>query len=262
MAEPSSYTRKDIEKAADIILNAKYVVALTGAGMSVESGIPPFRGPGGIWTQHGEPPMDGYQRFLKNPKKTWEDRINPKGPMVKLAKALRNAVPNPGHIALVELELLNIIKSIITQNIDNLHCEAGSSNVLEIHGNATLLRCINCNTRYEQEEISLDTIPPKCPGCEGFVKSDTVFFGEPIPEDVLELCRAESARCDCMIVAGTSATIYPAASFPRQILRAHHPVIEINPYESALTTQCSVSLRGPSGEVLPILVDVIRGKLP
>ena len=121
MAEEQSYTREEVEKAADIMLNSKYVVALTGAGMSVESGIPPFRGPGGIWTKHGEPPKDGYQRFLQNPKKTWEDRINPKGPMVELASALQNAVPNPGHIALVELELLNILKAIITQNIDNLH---------------------------------------------------------------------------------------------------------------------------------------------
>ena len=262
MAEEQSYTREEVEKAADIMLNSKYVVALTGAGMSVESGIPPFRGPGGIWTKHGEPPKDGYQRFLQNPKKTWEDRINPKGPMVELASALQNAVPNPGHIALVELELLNILKAIITQNIDNLHREAGNRNVLEIHGNATLLRCIKCNTRYEQEDIPLDTIPPRCPSCNGFVKSDTVFFGEPIPEDVLELCHAESAKCDCMIVAGTSATVYPAAAFPRQILRAHHPVIEINPYESGLTPHCSVSLRGPSGEVLPILVDVIREKMP
>ncbi len=261
MAEMNSSLDELIEKAADIILKAGYVMALTGAGMSVESGIPPFRGPGGIWTQHGEPPLDMYQRFLQNPRKAWEERLNPRGPMAELARALRMAEPNPGHFALAELEAMDILKSIITQNIDNLHQEGGSRNVLEIHGNASLLRCIECNLRYQPEDVSTDEIPPTCPSCKGLLKSDTVFFGEPIPLDILELCESESEKCDCMIVAGTSATVYPAAAFPRKLLRNNYPVIEINPYESELTRHCRISLKGPSGEVLPLLVDLIRNKM-
>jgi NAD-dependent deacetylase len=202
--------------------------------------------------------MDGYQRFLQDPAKAWQERLNPKGPMVELVEALRKAEPNLGHFALAELESINVLKALITQNIDNLHREAGSINVLEIHGNAMLLRCINCNMRYSPEDIPLDAIPPKCPACSGIIKSDTVFFGEPIPYDVLDSCQRETAKCDCMIVAGTSATVYPAAAFPRKVLRDNYPVIEVNPYESELTPYCNISLRGTSVEVLPKLTEIVR----
>ncbi|MFO7965318.1 MAG: NAD-dependent deacylase [Desulfobacterales bacterium] len=248
----------DIEKAARIMVEASYAVALTGAGISVESGIPPFRGPGGIWTRYGEPPMDGYQRFLENPKETWENRLNPKGPMVEFVNALKNAVPNAGHLALAELEEIGIIKSVITQNIDNLHWEACSRKVIEIHGNAMRLRCIGCGRRYDPEDIATDQLPPACPGCRGILKSDTVFFGEPIPPDTLAACDAEAAKCDCMVVVGTSATVYPAAAFPRKILRSGKPVIEINADESGLTPHCRVSLRGSAGIILPAIVEAVE----
>ncbi|MBW1710514.1 MAG: hypothetical protein JRG97_12885 [Deltaproteobacteria bacterium] len=251
---------KSLIEAAEIISQAGYVVALTGAGMSVESKIPPFRGPGGIWTKYGEPPMDGYQRFMADPKKAWEETLNPKGPMVELRSALEAAVPNPGHVALAELEKEGTLKALITQNIDNLHYAAGSANVLEIHGNATLVRCLNCNSRHKREEVSFEELPPKCPQCAGILKSDTVFFGEPIPTDVLQGCQEESSKCDCMLVIGTSAMVYPAAAFPQHILRQGYPVIEINLYESELTPRCLISLRGRSGEILPKLVEIIKEK--
>lgn len=247
-----------IAQAARILAGAQYVLALTGAGISVESGIPPFRGPGGIWTRHGEPPMDGYQRFLDDPEAAWKNRLHPKGPMVELAEALKNAVPNAGHLALAELEDMGIVKAVITQNIDNLHTEACSRNVLEIHGNAMLLRCIQCSRRYDPEGISTERVPPACPACSGILKSDTVFFGEPIPADVMAACETEAAKCDCMLVVGTSATVYPAAAFPRKILKNGHPLIEVNAHESGLTPRCRVSLRGPSGVILPALVDAIE----
>src|SRR5689334_14473617 len=111
----------DLDAAARCLLEARYAIALTGAGLSVESGIPPFRGPGGLWTKHGEPPMNGYQRFLADPRKAWEDRLNPSGPMRELWDALHRAEPNPGHQALVELEDMGVLQSTITQNVDNLH---------------------------------------------------------------------------------------------------------------------------------------------
>src|SRR5262245_55878402 len=111
----------ELERAAECLLRARYAIALTGAGLSVESGIPPFRGAGGLWPKHGEPPMDGYQRFLRDPRRAWEERLNPTGPMRDLWEALAAARPNPGHQALVELERLGVVKCVITQNVDNLH---------------------------------------------------------------------------------------------------------------------------------------------
>ncbi len=247
----------EIERAAEIVLRAQHVVALTGAGMSVESGIPPFRGPGGLWTKHGEPPMNGYQRFLADPAKAWRDRLSPSGPMRELWETLRTAQPNPGHHALVRLEELGILRCLITQNVDNLHRAAGTRALAEIHGNHTLIRCIECVSRFESEEISLAELPPHCPRCGGVLKSDTVSFGEPIPNDVLAQCFAATESCDCMIVAGTSATVYPAAQFPLDVRQRSGDLIEINPYESELTAYCSVSLRGPSAAVLPALAERI-----
>ncbi len=243
-----------LDRAVAYISGAHYVLALTGAGMSVESGIPPFRGPGGLWTKYGEPPMNGFERFLADPKKAWEDRLNPKGPMRELWKTLDSARPNPGHHALVSLERCGILRCTITQNVDNLHRIAGSEQLAEIHGNVTLVRCLECVRRYPREEIDVTVLPPGCPNCGGMLKSDTVSFGEPIPADVLAQCREEVERCDCMLVIGTSATVYPAAGFPIEVCQRGGHVIEINLYESDLSTLASVSLRGPSATVLPALV--------
>jgi NAD-dependent deacetylase len=254
---PADSSSSDIERAAEIVARARHVVALTGAGMSVESGIPPFRGPGGLWTKHGEPPMNGYQRFLADPAEAWRDRLSPSGPMRELWETLRKAQPNPGHHALVQLENLGILRCLITQNVDNLHRAAGSRALAEIHGNHTLIRCIECARRFEPEEISLDELPPHCPHCSGLLKSDTVSFGEPIPSDVLARCFEVTEACDCMLVAGTSATVYPAAQFPLDVRQRGGNLIEINLYESELTPYCTVSLRGGSATILPKLVERI-----
>ncbi len=248
---------ESIEQAAWFLINARYVMAMTGAGISVESGIPPFRGPGGLWTKYGEPPMNGYQRFLENPQAAWEERINPTGPSAILRQTVAEATPNPGHDALVTLEKMDILRFLITQNIDNLHRRAGSRSLAEIHGNSTLTRCIQCTSRYPLEEMSLDILPPSCPKCNGMVKIDTVAFGEPIPPDVLAQCQQTTNRCDCMLVIGTSATVFPAAAFPMQVRESGGILIEVNPYESEITPLCAVSLRGPSGELLPQLVAAV-----
>jgi NAD-dependent deacetylase len=248
----------ELDRAADCLVRARFLVVLTGAGMSVESGIPPFRGPGGLWTKHGEPPMDGYQRFLRDPRKAWEERLNPSGPMRELWETLAAARPNPGHTALVELEELGVLKCLITQNVDDLHRAAGSKNVLEIHGNVTLIRCIQCVARYPRGAIDFAELPPRCPRCHGILKSDTVSFGEPIPPDVLDRCFEVAERADCMLVAGTSATVYPAAQFPIAMQQRGGDLVEVNPYESEITSLCRVVLRGPTGELLPRLVERVR----
>lgn len=242
-----------IDAAAALVARARYVVALTGAGLSVESGIPPFRGPGGLWTKHGEPPMNGYQRFLADPKGAWQDRLNPTGPMRELWEALQRAQPNPGHLALAALEECGVLRCLITQNVDDLHRAAGSRRVAEIHGNYTLIRCIECGQRYPRAAVALDVLPPHCAACGGILKSDTVSFGEPIPADVLQQCFEETERCDCMIVAGTSATVYPAAQFPISVRERGGVLVEINLYESELTPLCAVSIRARAGEALPRL---------
>jgi NAD-dependent deacetylase len=243
----------DIERAAAIVVRARHVVALTGAGLSVESGIPPFRGPGGLWTKHGEPPMNGYQRFLADPVAAWRERLSPRGPMRELWKTLQAAQPNLGHRALAELEEAGVLRCLITQNIDNLHRVAGSRQLAEIHGNYTLIRCLECVRRFARDEIAVDPLPPRCPRCGGLLKSDTVSFGEPIPADVLAQCFAQAEQCDCMLVAGTSATVYPAAQFPLDVRQRGGQLIEVNLYESELTPLCTVSLRGSAATVLPLL---------
>jgi NAD-dependent deacetylase len=247
--------------AAECLARARYVIALTGAGLSVESGIPPFRGPGGLWTKHGEPPMNGFQLFLADPRRAWEERLNPTGPMRELWSALAAARPNPGHLALVELEEMGVLRATITQNVDNLHRLAGSTRLFEIHGNATLIRCLTCITRFAREDIDFATLPPRCPHCGGLLKSDTVSFGEPIPPDVLEGCFEEASRADCMLVAGTSATVYPAAQFPFEVRERGGDLIEVNPYPSELTAVSSYTLQGPAGEVLPQLTALVRERL-
>lgn len=258
MSQPITNQDEAIRRAARLLLSARYVMALTGAGISVESGIPPFRGPGGLWTKYGEPPMNGYQLFLKDPKKAWEERLSPKGPSKEIWGTLGLAEPNRGHQALVDLEHMGIVRCLITQNVDNLHRRAGSRHVVEIHGNYTLIRCLACNSRFPAAEVPLHRLPPHCPKCDGMLKSDTVSFGEPIPPDALEKCFSETQLCDCFIVAGTSATVYPAASFPLTVRDKGGTLIEVNLYESEITPLCTVSLRGPSAEVLPKLVAAVK----
>jgi NAD-dependent deacetylase len=246
----------EIARAGAWVAQARHAVALTGAGLSVESGIPPFRGPGGIWTKYGEPPMDGYQRFLRDPAAAWRERLSPKEDWMRaLGEAVRAAKPNPGHLAFAELERRGMLAALITQNIDDLHRQAGHENLLEIHGNHRLLRCIDCNERFDPSaiEVNADALPPRCPHCSGIVKGDIVQFGEPIPPDVLRRCFEESDHADCMLVVGTSATVYPAAQFPYSIRQRGGHLIELNPYESELTPACQLSIRANAGDALPVL---------
>jgi NAD-dependent deacetylase len=247
-----------IDEAAGIVLESSHLVALVGAGLSVESGVPTFRGPDGLWTKYGEPDMRGYQRFLRDPKGWWEERLRKGSPYQELAEALKEARPNPGHIALRELDELGYLKHIITQNIDNLHQKAGNRNVTEIHGNRTKVRCIECKGRWPLEGFPLDELPPHCPECGGLVKSDTVTFGEPIPTEALAECHRQMELCDVMLLVGTSAAVYPAAGFPLEVEEQGGRLIEVNPNETPLTELCVVAMRAPAGESLPLLVSRLR----
>ena len=252
--------KQGIEETARLLTGSRYVTVLIGAGLSVESGIPPYRGPGGLWTRYGEPPLNGFQVFMQDPKAWWErQRHDEEQPSRReMRRSLEDAQPNPGHYALVDLEDLGLLRHIITQNVDNLHLKAGSQGVAEIHGNRTKMRCLDCNLRFPRAGFPMHEVPPKCPECGGMVKGDGVMFGEPIPQDVLQVCYEESSLSDCMLIIGTSAVVYPAASFPSLIKSRGGRLVEINMYDTPLTPECDVVLRGPSGEVLPLLVERVR----
>lgn len=250
--------QQQIERAATSVARARHVTALVGAGMSAESGVPTFRGPQGLWTKYGEPDLRDYDRFRRNPKTWWEERQRDNR-MGNMRGAMEAAQPNPGHHALVALERMGVLRYIITQNVDNLHRAAGSRNVAEIHGNWTLMRCVDCGTRFPREQISLEVLPPLCPRCNGVIKGDTVMFGEPIPADVLEVCQSQALLSDCMLILGTSGVVYPAAALPGLARRANRALlIEINPEETALTDGCDAVIRAPTGEVLPMLAERVR----
>jgi len=252
-----------IERAARLLHRSRYAIALTGAGLSKESGIPTFRGEGGLWTRHGEPPMNGFQLFMGDPEGWWRRRLaEQSGPSNELAAAIVGAKPNPGHEAIASLERLGYLRTTVTQNVDNLHRAAGSERLLEIHGNRTLMRCLNCEGRFPVENVPIDELPPRCDRCGGIIKSDTVMFGEPIPRRVLEDCFESATHADCIVVAGTSAlvTLTPAADLPVMVWRNGGALIEVNVDETPLTRFCGATLRGPSGQLLPRVLEAVEAR--
>jgi len=255
-----------ILRAAAILAKAKYAVALTGAGTSTESGIPDFRGPKGVWTMNPDAERQAYRsydRFLSDPKQWWMERLTG----TSMISGLEKALPNPGHLALAELERVGVLKSVITQNIDGLHEKAGNKHLLEYHGSVNKLRCTSCNARFPRDAFDVaklqreDKLPPLCPQCGGVVKTDSVAFGEPIPPDVARNSMVEAWRCDCMLICGTSAVVYPFASLPR-IARQKEGVtiIEVNAVPTPLTEEgiSDFIIRGKTGEILPRIVAEIK----
>ncbi len=256
------------ERAARDLVNSKYAIALTGAGISTESGIADFRGPSGVWTKDPEAERRAYrsyERFSVDPKGWWEERLAPTGP--SLLGELDKAMPNLGHHALGELEQLGILNCVITQNIDALHEKAGTKNLLEYHGSFLKLRCISCGLRFRRDDFDLEKLmrenqlPPRCPECQGVVKSDTVSFGEPIPSDVAQQSLEEALKCDLMLICGTSAVVYPFANLPRIAKqRGTVAIIEVNAEPTPLTEEgvCDYIIQGKTGEILPNIVDEVK----
>lgn len=252
---------ESIKRCARDLLNAKYAIAFTGAGISTESGIPDFRGPSGIWTRDPEAERRSYEifgKFLRNPKEYWEEAL--KSPFYEI---LEKARPNLAHYAIAELEDMGIIKAVITQNIDGLHRKAGSKKVLEFHGGIDKLRCIYCGCRFPREEFAKEIEErkvPTCKKCKSPLKSDVVYFTEPIPTDVYDLSFAEAMKCDLMLVCGTSAVVYPAAELPRVAKRKGAKIVEVNLEETPLTLEgiSDYIIKGKVGEILPRIVEEVK----
>ncbi len=241
-----------IESAARQIAAADYVVALTGAGISVESGIPPFRGKGGLWEKIDPMKYAHIRSFMADPADVWRVLLR------EMKTLLETAEPNDGHRGLARLEEMGFLKTIITQNVDGLHQRAGNSDVIEFHGSFADYYCLDCNLRKRFGDIDLTTLPPRC-ACGGIIRPDCVFFGEAIPFNFLQRSRDVASQCDLMLVIGTSALVQPAAFMP-VIAKDHGAVvIEINPEPTPLTGSVSdLLIQGNAGASLNAIITALE----
>ena len=239
-----------IERAAQAIRTSRKTIALTGAGISAESGIPTFRDPGGLWDRYDPEEYATIDAFRRDPGKVWQ--------MMRDFTELKTAQPNPGHYALAQLEQVGLLGCIITQNVDNLHQAGGSQDVIEFHGNMRQVVCQRCDTSLPLTEVSLESLPPYC-ACGGVFKPAGVFFGEPIPPHALSRSYQEAHSCELMLVIGTSAVVYPAAAMPGVAKEAGARVIEINPEPTDLTdATADFIIQDKAGLVLPQIVTRIK----
>ena len=244
-----------IQRAAKDLLNSKKTIAFTGAGISVESGIPDFRGAQGLWEKYDPEEYAHIQAFYSNPDRVWL--------MLKdMFSLIMAAKPNPAHIGLAELERMGYLSSIVTQNVDGLHQAAGNKNVIEFHGSHRTLSCLKCSTKIDGTSLKLKDLPPRCSRCSSLLKPDVVFFGEAIPWEAQVTSLKESKSCNVVLVIGTSAVVYPAASIPYTAKERGATIIEINKESTPLTHQISdYFICGSAGEIVPAIVEEVkRGK--
>lgn len=226
------------------------IVVSTGAGISEESGVPTFRGPGGLWNDFKPEELATPEAFARNPKRVWEWYDWRR-------QLLREVQPNPGHSSLVDLETWVPQFYLFTQNIDGLHQKAGSKKVYELHGNIWNVRCVAENKVKALPNAPLASLPPVC-DCGALLRPDVVWFGESLPVDVTHLAWDVSSHCDAFFLVGSSATVQPAASLPIAAKENGAMLIEINPEATAITEIADESFRGKSGIILPLLMQAIK----
>ncbi|MEI6455568.1 MAG: NAD-dependent deacylase [bacterium] len=238
-------------EAANLLRTSRYTTAFTGAGISVESGIPPFRGLDGLWSKY-DPGILEIDYFKEHPAESWA--------VIKeiFYDYFRKARPNKAHHVLARMEKEGLLKSTITQNIDNLHQEAGSLHVHEFHGNSGRLICLQCHRIYKAIGISLDHIPPTCRECGGLLKPDFVFFGESIPQYPLAAAIEASSLSDLFIIIGTSGEVMPANQFPVIAKSYGAKIIEINLQPSHYTGKITdLFFEGKASETMGILEELL-----
>ncbi|MEX2705659.1 MAG: NAD-dependent protein deacetylase [Candidatus Freyrarchaeum guaymaensis] len=246
---------EEILGVARLIKESKKVVVLTGAGISVESGIPDFRGPDGLWKKFDPNKVGTITSFLSNPEDWWKMAL-------ELAPVLFNAEPNPGHIALAELEKMGKVQAIITQNIDGLHQKAGSKNVIEVHGNVRSATCLQCKKKYGIDyvisEVEKGNHVPRCAECNGIVKIDVVMFGEMLPEEAISEAYRLAQECDLLIVVGSSLVVYPVAALPGMVINRGSKTVIINMEDTGYTKYAEYHIHGKAGEILPQIVEALK----
>jgi len=237
----------------DVVAASRHCIVFTGAGISAESGVPTFRGAGGLWERYRPEELATPEAFAKDPALVWRwYRWR--------QEVVYRAEPNPGHRAIAELEALGVVKAVITQNVDGLHQRAGSRNVVELHGSLWRTRCMRCNAMYRLDKPAEETLP-RCPRCGGLLRPDVVWFGESLPQDAWARAVELASRSDVVLVVGTSGVVYPAAYIPRIAKDRGAVVVEINVEESAVTPIADFFLRGKAGEVLPPLAEEVKRRL-
>jgi NAD-dependent deacetylase len=240
--------KDDLARAAEAVRDASNIAAFTGAGISAESGIPTYRGDEGTWTRFDPARFASAEYFFRDPSYYWAFFREERYPVLCAAQ------PNPGHRALVRLEEEGKLRCVITQNIDGLHQEAGSREVVELHGNTRTIACLGCGRTYGMEEIyqQLGQRPvPECLDCDGMLKTTVVLFGESLPRTALEKAFTCAARCELMIAVGSSLVVYPAAAVPQIAVEGGARLIIVNRDPTPLDALATVVLRGKAGEVLP-----------
>ncbi len=241
-----------IKKAAELIRNSGYTVAFTGAGISVESGIPPFRGNDGLWSEY-DPMILDLNRYYYGSEESW--------PVIKrlFFDFFGNAKPNTAHYVLAAWEAKGLLQTIITQNIDNLHQEAGSKSVYEYHGNSRQFVCLDCGRIQDLKKTVLLDTAPLCLSCNGLLKPDFIFFGEQIPEPAASQSIIEARKADLFIIIGTSGEVIPASNIPFLAKKSGAKIIEINTEEGRFTHSVSdVFLRGKAGSILPKIQEYLN----
>ncbi len=239
------------EELAGLLRQSRQAVALTGAGISVESGIPDFRSPGGLWERFHPLEYAHIGVFRRNPAKVWLL-------LKEMDATLVRARPNPAHLALAELEAKEILAGVITQNVDNLHQAAGSKKVIEYHGNAFRFICLNCHQSYARQGLDFSKTPLYCT-CGGLIKPDVVFFGEPIPPQAQAAAYELAAACDLLLIIGTSGEVAPANLIPHLAKRQGALIVENNLAPTQLTnTVTDHFLGGPAGQLWPQVLAALR----
>jgi NAD-dependent deacetylase len=239
-----------ISQAAEIIHSSTLTLALTGAGISVESGIPDFRSAGGLWSKYSPEEYATITAFRENAEKVWM-MLREMGEMLDRAK------PNKAHLGMGELEKLGFLHYVITQNVDNLHQAGGAQNVIEYHGNSSTLSCLWCGNRYTAKE-KREEYPPRCQ-CEKILKPDVIFFGEAIPVEALNKSFLLASSAQALMVVGTSAVVSPANTIPAIAKQSGARIIEINKERTHLTDSVTdVFIQGGAGEIVEALVVEIK----
>ena len=235
-----------IVEARRLIAQSERVLAFTGAGISAESGIPIFRGAGGLWKQFRPEDLATPEAFRRDPKLVWEWYNWRRG-------LIAQAEPNPGHFALAALEGIKPGFVLVTQNVDGLHERAGSRRVYCVHGDIWTLRCLSCGRARRDESAMLPELPPQCT-CGSIQRPGVVWFGEALNPAVLSAAEGAASRADVLLSIGTSAVVFPAAGLINIARAAGAAVIEVNPEETPYSNSADCALRGPAGEILPELV--------
>ena len=231
---------------------ARRVAVLTGAGISAESDVPTFReAQTGLWARYNPEELATPEAFQRNPRLVWEW-------YAWRQERVRQAEPNPGHLALADMERRIAEFTLITQNVDGLHRRAGSQQVLELHGNLFRVKCFD-EDRIVENWPDSEEIPPRCPRCGALLRPDVVWFGEILPASVLRAAEQAAANAEVFFSIGTSALVYPAADLPFTALAAGAMVVEVNPQPTPLSPHVTYSLHGPAGAVLPKLVARVWG---